>query len=195
MRIATRLLALTSILMGLGSTLLNMPSFNGIAYNFTYWEIYQRWDIITLSLSVMLGLAAVIALANPGRLWDLLVAVALTFVFTNYAPAAVEYRSDASAALILGGVAAAVALFAGLLLLIEGADAPRTPIHNPAAYPTAAHAGATFVPQPPPAPVAAAVPRPARVPQSPAAGWYPDPGGSRGQRYWDGAAWTNDLRS
>jgi hypothetical protein len=193
MRTATRLLALTSILLGLGSTLVNLSSFDGGDFGFTYWEIYQRWDIVTLSLSVMLGLATVIALGNPSRLWDLLVAVALTFVFTNYAPAAIEYRGGASAGLILGGAAAAVALFAGLLLLTEGAGAPRTPIYSPAAYPTAAHAAATFVPQPPPAP--AAVPQPARVPQSPTAGWYPDPGGSRGQRYWDGAAWTNDLRS
>jgi hypothetical protein len=192
MRIATRLLALAALLLGLGSTLLSYSGYDGAGY--TFWEIFRRWDIITLGISVALCLSVLIALGNPGRLWDLLVAVALTFVFTNYAPFAVEYDSGTAAGLILGGAASALALFAGLLLLVEGPGVPRVQSFRPAAYattahPTAAHAAATFVPQPPP------TPQPQRAPQSPAAGWYPDPGGSRGQRYWDGAAWTNDLRS
>ncbi|MGH9277895.1 MAG: DUF2510 domain-containing protein, partial [Acidimicrobiales bacterium] len=28
----------------------------------------------------------------------------------------------------------------------------------------------------------------------PAAGWYPDPSGGSGQRYWDGTRWTDDRR-
>jgi uncharacterized RDD family membrane protein YckC len=30
---------------------------------------------------------------------------------------------------------------------------------------------------------------------TPAAGWYPDPGGSGGQRYWSGTAWTDQVTS
>ncbi|MGO1384688.1 MAG: DUF2510 domain-containing protein, partial [Arachnia sp.] len=30
--------------------------------------------------------------------------------------------------------------------------------------------------------------------ESPPAGWYPDPAGSDGQRYWDGAGWSQVTR-
>lgn len=33
------------------------------------------------------------------------------------------------------------------------------------------------------------------VPTSPPAGWYADPAGSEGQRYWDGANWTKHSRA
>ncbi len=32
-------------------------------------------------------------------------------------------------------------------------------------------------------------------PPRPAAGWYPDPGGSASHRYWDGSRWTDALSS
>lgn len=32
-------------------------------------------------------------------------------------------------------------------------------------------------------------------PPPPTAGWYPDPSGSGGERYWDGGRWTAQTRS
>jgi hypothetical protein len=137
-------------------------------------------------MTIGLCVAVIIALGNAGRPWDLLVAVSLTFVFTNYAPFAVEYQSGTPGGVILAGAASALAVIAGILLLNEGPGAARPHPYAAAGFAPSTPAPAAFVPQP------AHVPP---VPQSPAAGWYPDPGGSHGQRYWDGAAWTQDLRS
>lgn len=43
----------------------------------------------------------------------------------------------------------------------------------------------------PPLPAATAPPPPRDEPPAPPSGWYPDPAGGGGQRYWDGQAWTD----
>ena len=58
------------------------------------------------------------------------------------------------------------------------------PAANPGSTPPATP-GSPWLATPDPAPAAAA---------SPVAGWYADPGGSGQKRYWDGRAWTNELR-
>jgi hypothetical protein len=50
-------------------------------------------------------------------------------------------------------------------------------VYFPYQAPSAMPPGAEYL-QPPP-----------QVPVGPPAGWYPDPSGSGGQRYWDGQAW------
>ena len=42
-------------------------------------------------------------------------------------------------------------------------------------------------------PVAPPLPAAAAEPVLPPAGWYPDPAGSNGQRYWDGRTWTESV--
>ncbi|HWE54295.1 MAG TPA: DUF2510 domain-containing protein [Acidimicrobiales bacterium] len=44
-------------------------------------------------------------------------------------------------------------------------------------------------------PVAPPLPQAASAPDAthPPAGWYPDPAGSNGRRYWDGQAWTESV--
>jgi hypothetical protein len=49
-------------------------------------------------------------------------------------------------------------------------------------------------PPPEPGSPAPAAPDPGTSSGSPVAGWYGDPGGSGQKRYWDGRAWTNELR-
>ena len=44
------------------------------------------------------------------------------------------------------------------------------------------------------APVAAAPSTRPVPPLQPPPGWYPDPSGSAGQRYWDGTSWSNETR-
>lgn len=46
----------------------------------------------------------------------------------------------------------------------------------------------------PPATPDPSTPDPAPATGSPVAGWYADPGGSGQRRYWDGRAWTTELR-
>jgi hypothetical protein len=49
-------------------------------------------------------------------------------------------------------------------------------------------------PAPAPAPEEpAAAPPPPPPPPDRAPGWYADPGGEGGQRYWDGAAWSDHV--
>ena len=38
-------------------------------------------------------------------------------------------------------------------------------------------------------------PDPVAPPINPGAGWYPDPAGGTGWRYWDGTAWTDSVRA
>lgn len=62
----------------------------------------------------------------------------------------------------------------------------------------AAKAGPTFRPDPVAPPIdttSVATPPPQSPVGAVAAGWYPDPAGGAGLRYWDGAAWTQSVHN
>lgn len=73
----------------------------------------------------------------------------------------------------------------------RGSTASRTP--TPPSSEPAAPLGSTVVATPPPVPARSAEPGPVR--RSPSPGWYPDPAGRFGERYWDGDDWTEHVRS
>lgn len=111
------------------------------------------------------GVSVVLALLLAGY-W--LNTVTLTLYFTH------EF-ADAIVLATLGGAVAIIGAALTLSELVRTRPAPSALPHSPVQTPvTGQHAA-----------VAGAAP----------AGWYPDPGGGGGQRYWDGAAWGQTYPS
>ena len=94
---------------------------------------------------------------------------------------------ETGAGVIVGIVASVLAALAALVgaLLPEGERRARAEAADIARSPFAAQEPAPAGPVPAPAAPASAVP----------AGWYADPHGAGGRRYWDGERWTDHTRS
>jgi len=152
----------------------------------------------------------VVTLTMPGRIlssngtasgrtvtWDLLdrgSPATLTASSTLDRPGLPAWAVPAGAGLVL--VVLLLMILGTFLRRGHTAPAPADPV--PAGPQPVGPRGSFFPPSPPlgapagwPAPPAPPPPEPSPVPQAPEPGWYADPAGGGGLRYWDGRGWTS----
>jgi hypothetical protein len=137
----------------------------------TYWTFHRRFDVITLVLLAGVVTLGVISIVRPLRGVNIALAAAGASIAGIFIPYAVEATDGAQAGIFLMGIAGVITCVGAVfVLLTEFAGVPAgTPAPRPAAAPA---------------------PAPAAAPP----GWFPDPAGGAGQRYWDGVAWTHHVQ-
>jgi len=144
----------------------------------SFFETYARLDVFMALMCLALIVIPILAAAGVARAKLDRVTIGLACVPFAFFGAfvALEYWGEIEpgsyVAALFSTLAAACAL--GLCLMASPAAAAAGPDRTlPAAGPGAS--------------VPASQPRPSGLPP---AGWYPDPAGTHGRRYWDGATWT-----
>jgi hypothetical protein len=136
----------------------------------TYWTFHSRFDVITLVVLVAVIALGVISIVRPLRGVNIALAATAASLPGIFLPYAVEATHGAAAGIFLMGIAGVIACVGAVfVLLTEFVGVPA------AAAPTP-------------------VPAPAAAPASAPAGWFPDPAGGAGRRYWDGIAWTHHVQ-
>jgi hypothetical protein len=141
-----------------------------------------QWPVIVVTvmatLVVVLALAALLGGGRVSEAVGLVVALLLAGYVANQVVLSVWLSREFRDGVALASAGSAVLIVAGCVTL-HALVRVRTPQARTAAMSSA------------PARMSASVTTPAANPGAATAppGWYPDPAGSAGQRYWDGSAW------
>jgi len=139
----------------------------------TYWTFNRRFDAVTLVVLVAVVALGVISIVRPMRGVNIALAAASASIAGTFIPYAVEASDGAKVGIFVMGLAGVIACVGAIFVLLTEFAAV------PAETMVVAHT---------PAPAAPAAP--AAAP----AGWFPDPAGGNGRRYWNGAAWTQHVQ-
>jgi hypothetical protein len=152
------------------------------------WQIYTRADIFLAAICVASLLLSAAASIRPNTQLDrMLIASAGAGLGIEGFLAVERYYVSRQAGFFLIAGAAVIQAIALILMVVP--ERRSRPV-GVAATPSAA-SPARFDERRRPEPGGeAGTYGEARPPALPPAGWYPDPAGSAGERYWDGAAWT-----
>lgn len=162
----------------------------------SYWDGYERMDIIILVLAVVAFLFLLLSVAALEIFFLFGVGAIGGFGLGLFSQALIEFSGDAGlgAYLANGGSAAMVA---GALIALIPAMLGRPKQREEYAFlpPETAREPAPSPPPPVEAEPEAAAPatEQAAAPAT-AAGWYADPAGQARLRYWDGQAWTEQTQ-
>jgi hypothetical protein len=160
-----------------GAALAGLATFMPAYDNFdedsvTYWTFHTRWDIVTIIIVAAVVTLGILSIVRPMRGVNIALAATAAATAGIFLPYPVEASEGVKAGIFLMGAGGVIACIGAIfVLLTEFAAVP-------------APQSAT----PPPAPT------PARAPAAVPAGWFPDPAGSPGHRYWDGQAWTQHVQ-
>ena len=108
--------------------------------------------------------------------------IALFFSYAGWASASDDTTLSVGLGSWLGLLGGGAILAAGLMHWLSGPETASDAVARDTARPAPAAAAPSPAPPPPAAP------------SSPPAGWYPDPLGGSGRRYWDGSRWTESKQ-